>query len=235
VTRSQPLVEPPPLADADKLGFWADEVAEYEAILRKPYSSLDDADCIWIVGEAEIFLPADHIRYFAPALVEHCRTHIEDTHYLNGTIAALLKGIPLPGAHQVAAELQDLLARFPMQRFPMPIRGIDWRSGAQPGLLPGRLLRLAMEVELSSVDFAALGTTGPAAMALVELAFGLFEENWDYPGGSSVADTILELLEKIARGSDRHAGLGARFVLGEVPPESLPGCSDPDCSAHPDR
>jgi hypothetical protein len=218
----------------EALGFWPHEEAAYLAILRKPYGSLEGSDCIWIAGEAEVFLPPSHIRYFAPALVEHCQALIDNEHYLEQVIAAMVKAMPLPDAAALAARVSCLTTQFSPRRFTLPVPGGDWRTGG-PELLRGCLLRLAIELDRSSVELATAPATGPTAMALVELAFGVFEESWDLPGYATTANALLATLERIAQGSDRHAALGAAFVLGEVPVERLPTCSDPGCPVHPDR
>lgn len=233
MTHARPAVPAPRIEEVSELGFYPNEAAEYVAILSKPYASLDEKDCSWICEEGEVFLPAHHLRYFAPALIEHCRSQAEYNVYAcNQVLMCLLKAHPLPDAPQLAPKLVSLAASLWPRRLAQPPRGIDWRDRTTVELPGGRILRVALELDPSSLDECLSASAGPAAMAIVELALGVFEEDWTLPAQPSVSERLLDALERIALGPELHASLGARYVLGEVPPDELPCCSSLDCRAH---
>ncbi len=234
MTRARPNAAAPPPSECGYVA--APDLEEpYAAILAKPYEDLDASDCRFVVSEAAIFLPVDHIRYFAPALMEHgCGNAGRD--YLTMLIPALLKACPLPDPGRAAMGLQTIVDSLPARRFTLPLPGIDWRDGLTPDLLSGRLLRLALELDENAR--AMLGrhrsADEPSALAVVEMAFGTFEAGWPPPPGADLLDPMIAAVEAVARGPRGYASQGARFVLGEVPSWDLPRCGDPHCRAHPD-
>ena len=234
--RARPVVPPPPLESIGGLGFYPDEEDEYAAIVRTPYAALDALACRWVATEAETFLPADHIRYFAPALVAWCR-RAPDTSYIAYVLAALCKALPFADAAALAAELRALLPEFAPRRFSHPIAFDDpWQASHGCDLIPGRVAMMILTLDPGALDLAALARQGTGPMAIVELGFGVFSRGWQptpAPGFPPwFADQLLAALHRVARGEEPHAALGAQFVCGDVGPEVLPGCDSLACKAH---
>jgi hypothetical protein len=178
-------------------------------------------DCLEVAHEGEPFLPAEYLRYFAPALAEHAGSICGrmSAHYdVECLAAALAKALPLEQPGRLAADLRrGIAARHPgsidslRQVWPPRWGGRGWRQpdGSGPGF--PKLLVLVCELDGSSAENVALfASDEPAIVAtLVEHDAGVLALGWrpDNPSAAALytVEAVLARLERIA--SSRHSVL----------------------------
>ena len=219
----------PPFAltsdDAHQTGLWPSEVVEYQRIVDKNYHALTPQDLVWVVSEAELFLPARQLRYFLPALTEHlhqvvaCQSSALPTS--SNLVNTIRKAQPL--AHP--SLLSAALARAITARVVGPID--LHRSDGWPAMMA-----LLFELDTSSLHYQLLESDDPSiAITVAQYVDVIVAGNLPIPPTLSL-DRVLATLERIAALPDPDASLYARVVLGHADREELASCRDPGCARH---
>ena len=237
---ARPPFPRPAAATQAETGFYPDEQAEFEAIVRKEYAEIGVDDARWLLSDGEIFIPPLHLRYFLPALAENARyiaSDVLNSHYMENLVRIMRKAKWTDPV--IAADLRRAVASG-------RLRGRDGGYVEVPADLDSfpaghgfaRLLHAILELDGDSAENRAfLSSDIPAAqLACIELIRGVIDGGWKFENAAASAlftpDAILERLERMKSSSEEIISLASRFLLGEVTQEDLPKCGDPDCPAH---
>jgi len=210
--------------DVRKTGLWPCEVVEYQPIVDKAYHTLTPQDLVWVISEAELFIPARQLRYFLPALTEHLHQVAACGSSALPTSSNLVKTIrkvqPL-----AQPSLATALARA------ITVRGIGpydlHRSDGWP-----EMMALLFELGAAHLGQALFESDDPSiAITVAQYADAIVAGNLPLPPTLSL-DLVLATLERIAGLPDPDAALYARVVLGHADREELTSCRDPGCPHH---
>jgi hypothetical protein len=225
-----PTPRPAPLRP-DETDLWQQEREEYNALLALDLAELRFESCLTVLDLGPIFLPAAHLRWFAPALARHAvRIVTECSEYeVEQLVACIVQSLPLQLPPETPAQLRDAARAWRLvacdchawgRRFFPPEAPGEWRTptGAGPGV--PKLLALLAELEgASPANRDLFGTTDR------DLAFAISEHDWcvvnrDWRPTNPAAlelytlDAVIERQERLAASEEPAIAANARLVLG---------------------
>lgn len=208
---------------ADRTGLWPGEEVGLIEALRKPYAELTWVDCAVVCADGELFLPAELIAYFAPAIVEHAADlGLAGDYQVETLVAALAKALRAGGASIDAAALARAIAA----RRPQLSLERQWSGGGGWATVTGhgpgyaKALVLLAEVDVDDVHLEPLITSQRpnVAMTVIEHDRAVLDGGW-LPARAAAArfyelSAIIARLERLASSPYPHVAAAAREVLG---------------------